>query len=167
MQEAKFLAISGVTELNLIAEDTNQWGQDFGSTDPRRLADLLYKIADIEGIVRIRLLYCYPSYFSDELIEAIASIDKVRLCMRRAVTPHAGIACGQVRCRQLGVDTRFDTRFDKRTSTDAPRPHTPRPALTGPVTPSNNAGVQVRRHSPTAYLGPRAQDHEQTAPRPH
>lgn len=77
MKEAKFLAASGVTEMNLIAEDTNQWGQDFGAEDPRRLADLLYKIAEIDSVVRIRLLYCYPSYFSDELIDAIASIDKV------------------------------------------------------------------------------------------
>jgi len=77
MIEAHKLAASGVTELNLIAEDTNQWGQDFGKEDERRLADLLYEIAKIESVVRIRLLYCYPSYFSEELIDAIANIDKV------------------------------------------------------------------------------------------
>jgi len=61
----------------LIAEDTNQWGQDFGQEDPRRLADLLHSLDQIPQIRRISLLYCYPSYFSDELIDAIASIDKV------------------------------------------------------------------------------------------
>jgi hypothetical protein len=32
----------------------------------------------LEGIRRISLLYCYPSYFSEELIDAIANIDKAR-----------------------------------------------------------------------------------------
>ena len=43
-----------VTEVNLIAEDTNQWGQDFGSKDPRRLADLLH------SMVRCVILSYYP-----------------------------------------------------------------------------------------------------------
>lgn len=78
MNEARMLASCGVTEFNLIAEDTNQWGTDFGGDDPRRLADLLYALdSEIPEIRRISLLYCYPSYFSDELIDAIAKIDKV------------------------------------------------------------------------------------------
>mmetsp|Transcript_96189 Transcript_96189/g.140571 ORF Transcript_96189/g.140571 Transcript_96189/m.140571 type:complete len:568 (+) Transcript_96189:56-1759(+) len=77
MNEVRMLAADGVTEVNLIAEDTNQWGQDFGSKDPRRLADLLHSMNEVPEIRRISLLYCYPSYFSDELIDAIASIDKV------------------------------------------------------------------------------------------
>jgi len=77
MEEARSLCASGVTELNLIAEDTNQWGQDFGQQDPRRLADLLRALDEIPQLRRMGLLYCYPSYFSDELIDAIASIDKV------------------------------------------------------------------------------------------
>lgn len=70
------MAANGAVELNLIAEDTNQYGIDFVD-DPRRLSDLLHEIAKIEGIQWIRLLYCYPSYFTDELIDAIANIDKV------------------------------------------------------------------------------------------
>jgi ribosomal protein S12 methylthiotransferase len=77
MNEARMLAGDGVTELNLIAEDTNQWGQDFGQEDKRRLADLLHSLNEIPQLRRISLLYCYPSYFSDELIDAIASLDKV------------------------------------------------------------------------------------------
>jgi len=77
MNEVRMLAADGVTEFNLIAEDTNQWGQDFGSEDPRRLADLLHSMNEVPEIRRISLLYCYPSYFSDELIHAIATIDKV------------------------------------------------------------------------------------------
>eukprot|EP00189_Rhodosorus_marinus_P002751 CAMPEP_0113963874 /NCGR_PEP_ID=MMETSP0011_2-20120614/6780_1 /TAXON_ID=101924 /ORGANISM="Rhodosorus marinus" /LENGTH=484 /DNA_ID=CAMNT_0000976021 /DNA_START=44 /DNA_END=1498 /DNA_ORIENTATION=- /assembly_acc=CAM_ASM_000156 len=76
VEEARLLAAKGAVELNLIAEDTNQYGIDF-KEDNRRLSDLLYELADIEGIQWIRLLYCYPSYFTDELIDAIANIDKV------------------------------------------------------------------------------------------
>eukprot|EP00188_Purpureofilum_apyrenoidigerum_P002180 Plantae.Rhodophyta-Purpureofilum_apyrenoidigerum.ctg23225.p1 GENE.Plantae.Rhodophyta-Purpureofilum_apyrenoidigerum.ctg23225~~Plantae.Rhodophyta-Purpureofilum_apyrenoidigerum.ctg23225.p1 ORF type:complete len:506 (+),score=102.55 Plantae.Rhodophyta-Purpureofilum_apyrenoidigerum.ctg23225:35-1519(+) len=76
VDEAHRLAKQGVVELNLIAEDTNQYGSDFES-DPRRLSDLLRELATIEGIQWIRLLYCYPSYFTDDLIDAIAEVDKV------------------------------------------------------------------------------------------
>jgi len=44
MEEARQLEAQGVTELNLIAEDTNQWGSDWGEADPRRLSDLLYAL---------------------------------------------------------------------------------------------------------------------------
>ncbi|KAA8494794.1 Ribosomal protein S12 methylthiotransferase RimO [Porphyridium purpureum] len=77
LDEARRLAASGVVELNLIAEDTNQYGMDWGPKDPRRLHDLLYELAKIPGIRWIRLLYCYPSYFSDELIAAIRDIPEV------------------------------------------------------------------------------------------
>jgi len=77
LDEAKRLADSGVTELNLIAEDTNQWGIDFGPSDKRRLADLLEALSAIDGISWIRILYAYPSYFSKELIDAIANLPKV------------------------------------------------------------------------------------------
>jgi len=77
MEEARQLVATGVTEINLIAEDTNQWGSDFGSEDPRRLSDLLYALSEIQEVRRMSLLYCYPSYFSEELIDAIADIDKV------------------------------------------------------------------------------------------
>lgn len=75
--EAERLVANGVRELNLIAEDTNQYGSDWGEKDERRLADLLHTLAAIPELKWIRLLYCYPSYFSDELVSAIASIDKV------------------------------------------------------------------------------------------
>jgi ribosomal protein S12 methylthiotransferase len=77
LAEAERLIGSGVRELCLIAEDTNQYGSDWGDSDKRRLADLLHELAAMNGLKWIRLLYCYPSYFSDELVEAIASIDKV------------------------------------------------------------------------------------------
>ena len=75
--EAERLIANGARELNLIAEDTNQYGSDWGTADSRRLVDLLHVLAANPQLKWIRLLYCYPSYFSEELIDAIASIDKV------------------------------------------------------------------------------------------
>ena len=75
LDEARRLAASGVRELNLIAEDTNQYGQDV--RDGRGLAQLLAALAAIPGIEWIRILYAYPSYFTDELIDAIATIPQV------------------------------------------------------------------------------------------
>eukprot|EP00899_Mesostigma_viride_P006945 jgi/Mesvir1/16251/Mv08500-RA.2 len=75
--EARLLVASGARELCLIAEDTNQWGSDFGDSEPRRLSHLLHALAEIPSLRWIRLLYCYPSYFTDELVDAVASIDKV------------------------------------------------------------------------------------------
>ena len=77
LAEATRLVENGVRELNLIAEDTNQFGSDWGTADPRRLSDLLAEISEIEGLRWVRLLYCYPSYFSAELVEAIATLPKV------------------------------------------------------------------------------------------
>jgi len=74
--EAELLAARGVRELNIIAEDTNQYGSDWGNADSRRLADLLRALS-ATSLRWIRLLYCYPSYFSQDLVDEIASNDKV------------------------------------------------------------------------------------------
>lgn len=73
----------GVRELCLIAEDTNMYGMDRGPETPR-LAELLrYFQRELvpRGLVWIRLLYCYPSYFSDDLIAAIAECPAVVRCI--------------------------------------------------------------------------------------
>lgn len=75
MQEAQHLVDQGAVELNLIAEDTNQWGQD--RRDGKNLAHLLRELKNIEGLRWIRILYAYPSYFHDELIQEIAENPKV------------------------------------------------------------------------------------------
>ena len=48
--------------------------------DGRGLAELLRELGKLEGLRWIRLLYCYPSYFSDDLIAEIASNPRVRFC---------------------------------------------------------------------------------------
>ena len=64
LDEAAHLVASGVKELNLIAEDTNQYGQD--RHDGRGLAQLLAELGKLEGLHWIRILYAYPSYFTEE-----------------------------------------------------------------------------------------------------
>jgi ribosomal protein S12 methylthiotransferase len=73
--EARQLAASGVREINLIAQDLTAYGRDL---EPRAsLAALLHRLSPIEGIRWIRLLYCYPNFVTGELLEAVASLEKV------------------------------------------------------------------------------------------
>jgi ribosomal protein S12 methylthiotransferase len=73
--EARALVDSGVRELNLIAQDLTAYGRD---RQPRSsLAELLVELDRIEGLRWIRLLYCYPNFVTDELLEAIAKLPRV------------------------------------------------------------------------------------------
>ncbi|KYZ77131.1 ribosomal protein S12 methylthiotransferase RimO [Anaerosporomusa subterranea] len=73
--EAKNLVSRGVKEINLIAQDTTSYGRD--RTGQSKLTELLRELVAIEGEFWIRLLYCYPNYFTDELIELIANEPKI------------------------------------------------------------------------------------------
>lgn len=73
--EAKRLTENGVKEINLIAQDTTNYGGDlYGKS---RLTDLLKELVKIDKLKWIRILYCYPKYFTDELIALIASENKI------------------------------------------------------------------------------------------
>jgi len=74
-QEARNLAAKGVREINLIAQDITAYGGD--RSDGATIEDLLRELVKVEGIDWIRLLYAYPDGISDELIELIASEEKV------------------------------------------------------------------------------------------
>ncbi|MDZ4821580.1 MAG: 30S ribosomal protein S12 methylthiotransferase RimO [Planctomycetota bacterium] len=75
LAEARELAADGVRELNIVAQDTTYYGMDLYG-EPR-LAELLTELNKVEGLDWIRIMYLYPMYFSDELIETIASSDKI------------------------------------------------------------------------------------------
>lgn len=73
--EAKELAAKGVKEIILIAQDTTKYGLKlYGEY---RLAQLLKELVKIDDIEWIRLFYCYPDRVTDELIDVIASEEKV------------------------------------------------------------------------------------------
>lgn len=75
LNEAKQLAANGVKELILIAQDTTKYGIElYGEY---KLAYLLRELCKIDGIKWIRIFYCYPDRVTDELIEVIASEEKV------------------------------------------------------------------------------------------
>lgn len=73
--QAKDLATQGIKELILVAQETTLYGVDIYGK--KTLPKLLKELAKIEGIEWIRILYCYPEEITDELIDVIASEDKV------------------------------------------------------------------------------------------
>jgi ribosomal protein S12 methylthiotransferase len=67
--EVKNLVKGGVKEINLIAQDLTAYGLD--RDDGATLEKLLRELIKVEGIEWIRLMYNYPMYFTDSLIELI------------------------------------------------------------------------------------------------
>ena len=75
VQEARQLAAQGVKELLLISQDSTFYGIDRGERGA--LPKLLRALNGVDGIEWIRLLYLYPTTINDEVIDAIADLDKV------------------------------------------------------------------------------------------
>jgi ribosomal protein S12 methylthiotransferase len=73
--EARRLAEGGVREINLIAQDLTAYGRDLAP--PSSLARLLAELNRIEQLSWIRLLYCYPNFVTDTLLDAVAELPKV------------------------------------------------------------------------------------------
>jgi ribosomal protein S12 methylthiotransferase len=75
IREARELASDGVRELIVVAQDTTYYGLDlYGRV---RLVELLRELEQVEGIEWIRILYAYPIFFTDELIETLAASKKI------------------------------------------------------------------------------------------
>lgn len=73
--EATELAVNGVRELILIAQDSTRYGEDiYGKPS---LPELLEKLCTIPQLKWIRVLYCYPERISDELLDVMAREDKI------------------------------------------------------------------------------------------
>lgn len=75
IKEAKLLAQNGVSELILVAQDITLYGKDLEGD--YSLVGLIKELSKINGINRIRLIYCYPENITDEIINEIATNDKV------------------------------------------------------------------------------------------
>ncbi len=75
VKEASKLAKQGINELILVAQETTLYGKDLYGH--KSLPELLKKLSEIEGILWIRIMYCYPEEIDDDLIEAIAENPKV------------------------------------------------------------------------------------------
>ena len=74
--EAEKLAKSGVKELNLLAQESTEYGLD--NYKEKALAKLLKELAKVEGIEWIRTYYMYPNSITDELIGVMR--DEPKIC---------------------------------------------------------------------------------------
>jgi ribosomal protein S12 methylthiotransferase len=75
VNEAKNLASTGVRELNLISQDLSDYGVDLDENN--KLFNLLTGLETVENIDWIRLFYFYPDELTDEVIEKIATSEKI------------------------------------------------------------------------------------------
>ena len=75
IDEAKWLADTGVSELYLVSENTTSYGKDLG--DLKLMEKILPDLAKIDGIKRIRLSYLQPAEVRPSLLQAMVSVDKV------------------------------------------------------------------------------------------
>ena len=75
LAEAAELAADGVRELVVVAQDTTYYGMDLYG-EPR-LTELLTRLEQVPGLDWIRLMYLYPMYFGDDLVELIARSPKI------------------------------------------------------------------------------------------
>ncbi|MGL5972480.1 MAG: 30S ribosomal protein S12 methylthiotransferase RimO [Oscillospiraceae bacterium] len=73
--EVENLAKLGVKELLVVSQDTTKYGFDiYGEV---RLSKLLKEVCKVEGIVWVRVMYCYPNDMTDEILETINNEDKI------------------------------------------------------------------------------------------
>lgn len=106
LKEAKALANNGVKELIVVAQDTTRYGEDLPE-GKMLLADLLKELNKIESLKWIRVMYCYPNNFTDELIETFASLDKV--------CKYVDLPLQHASNRLLASMNRYDTREEVET----------------------------------------------------
>lgn len=75
IEEAKWLADNGVSEIYLVSENTTSYGKDFG--DLKLMEKLLPELSKINDIKRIRLSYLQPAEVRPTLLQAMVSVEKV------------------------------------------------------------------------------------------
>ncbi|MEZ6184200.1 MAG: 30S ribosomal protein S12 methylthiotransferase RimO [Planctomycetota bacterium] len=75
LAEARELVEAGACELNIISQDTTDWGHDLPGKPG--LESLLAELSELEGLAWIRLLYAYPGHVSDAMLDAMATLPKV------------------------------------------------------------------------------------------
>ncbi len=100
VEEARELVADGVRELNLVAQDMTYYGLDLYGRP--RLADLLRALDEVEGIDWIRILYNYPTYFTDELYDVLAT--------GRKIIPYLDMPLQHINDRMLKMMNRRHTR---------------------------------------------------------
>lgn len=75
IEEVRFLVDQGKTEIILVAQDVGKYGRDI--YNKKALPELIQKIAEVEGVHWIRLLYVYPEDVTEELISLMKEEPKL------------------------------------------------------------------------------------------
>ena len=75
LQEAKWLAENGVSELFLVSENTTSYGKDLG--DLKLMEKILHEFTEIPGVERVRLSYLQPAEMRPTLLQAMIETEKV------------------------------------------------------------------------------------------
>jgi ribosomal protein S12 methylthiotransferase len=75
VEEAKRLGDSGVREVVVVAQDTTYYGKDLYGQP--RLTELLTELDKIESLDWIRLMYFYPMYIDERLVDTLAGADRI------------------------------------------------------------------------------------------
>jgi len=88
VREARWLVEKGARAITLLGQTVNSYGEDFpppragetrwlGRQGRASLADLLYRLQEIDGLLRIRLVTLHPSYLTPALARAVRECSKV------------------------------------------------------------------------------------------
>ncbi len=142
ISEARQLIIEGAFELNLIGQDTTSYGYDIGG------GDLISLLAALDGVARdsanpagawMRLMYVYPSNFTDEMIDAIASLPNI--------VKYIDIPLQHISDRMLSSMRRNITRKQQETLLEKLRERIP--------------GLAIRTTFITGFPGETQADHEE------
>ena len=75
--EVTRLVAAGVKEINLVSQDTIAYGRDLPAGERTDLPTLVRAVADVPGVVWVRLFYLYPETLTAPLVELLAGHDKV------------------------------------------------------------------------------------------
>lgn len=102
VSEANELVRDGVRELIIVAQDTTYYGMDLYG-EPR-LAELLRQLEQVEGLDWIRLMYFYPMYITDELVDIMAN--------SRLILPYVDIPLQHINDQMLRRMARRVTRSE-------------------------------------------------------
>jgi ribosomal protein S12 methylthiotransferase len=77
VREARSLAKQGVLEVNLISQDTVAYGRDLPKEKRASLAELVRRVADVDGLRWVRVFYLYPETIDPELLDVFANHPRV------------------------------------------------------------------------------------------
>jgi ribosomal protein S12 methylthiotransferase len=115
LDEVRRLGREGVSEVILIGQDTTSYGIDL--PERPRIEDVLRGIAEVPEIRWIRLLYAYPAFFTDELLDALAELREK--CIYLDI-PFQHVSSRVLRAMRRNVDSRRTREIVSRIRVRAP-----------------------------------------------